>query len=277
MTGKGAFDRYLAEIREHPLLDRAEEVELAHRIAQGDQAALDRLVGCNLRFVVSVARRYANRGVPLDELVTEGNLGLVRAARRFDPSREVRFVSYAVWWIRQAVLSALTRDGRIVKIPAGRVDESRRVAATRRRLSQERGRPVRAGEVAIELGMDESRVREALELRRRDVSLDAPLPHLGRGSLLERVTASGSDDPEGRLERAALAATLRDGLLLLPEREAEVIRRYYGLDGREPMTLSGIGESLGVSRERVAVLRDRALRRLRAGPVGRNLGTFRTG
>lgn len=277
MTTTAAFDRYLAEIREHPLLDRAEEAEFARRIAAGDDAALERLVGCNLRFVVSVARRYAHRGVPLDELVTEGNLGLVRAARRFDPSRDVRFVSYAVWWIRQAILSALTRDGRIVKIPAGRLDESRRVAATRRRLSQERGRPVRAIEVAVELGMEESRVREALGLRTRDVSLDAPSPYSGRGSLLERVAAPGGDGPEGKLEREALARALRDGLLRLPEREAEVIRRYYGLDGTEPMTLTRIGQALGVSRERVSALRDRALRRLRVGPVGENLGTFRTG
>lgn len=275
MTGKAAFDQYLAEIRQHPLLDREEEAELARRIAAGDETALDRLVGCNLRFVVSVARRYANRGVPLDELVTEGNLGLVRAARRFDPSREVRFVSYAVWWIRQAILNALSRDGRIVRIPAGRLDEARRVAATRSRLRRERGGPVHANEVAVELGLDESRVREALRLRSRDVSLDAPAFSSARSSLLERVADPHGEDPEREVERAALAATLRDGLLRLPEKEAEIIRSYYGLDGREPMTLTRIGEALGVSRERVSALRDRALRRLRAGETGRNLGTFR--
>lgn len=277
MTAKAAFDRYLADIRQHPLLDRNEEAELARRIGRGDETALERLVGCNLRFVVSVARRYANRGVPLEELVTEGNLGLVRAARRFDPSREVRFVSYAVWWIRQAILSALSREGRIVTIPAGRLDEARRVAAARRRLSQERGRPVRAAEVAVELGMEESRVREALHLRARDVSLDAPALPSARSPLLERMADPQGENPERRMEKAALAATLRDGLLRLPEREAEVIRRYYGLDGREPETLTRIGAELGVSRERASALRDRALRRLAAGPTGRSLGTFRSG
>lgn len=277
MTGRAAFDRYLAEIRRHPLLDREQEVELARRIAAGDEAALDRLVESNLRFVVSVARRYANRGVPLDVLVTEGNLGLVRAARRFDPSRGVRFVSYAVWWIRQAMLSALSRDGRIVRIPTGRLDEARRVAAARRRLSQERGRTVRPDELALELGIEESRVREALRLRSRDLSLDAPAPARSGDPLLDRVADPHGEDPVRRMERDALAATLRDGLLRLPEREAEVLRRYYGLDGEEPATLTQIGATLGVSRERVAVLRERALRRLRAGQTGRNLGAFRPG
>lgn len=277
MTGRAAFDRYLAEIRRHPLLDREQEVELARRIAAGDEAALDRLVESNLRFVVSVARRYANRGVPLDVLVTEGNLGLVRAARRFDPSRGVRFVSYAVWWIRQAMLSALSRDGRIVRIPTGRLDEARRVAAARRRLSQERGRTVRPDELALELGIEESRVREALRLRSRDLSLDAPVPARSGDPLLDRVADPQGEDPVRRMERDALAATLRDGLLRLPEREAEVLRRYYGLDGEEPATLTQIGAILGVSRERVAVLRERALRRLRAGQTGRNLGAFRPG
>ena len=277
MTGRAAFDRYLAEIRRHPLLDREQEVELARRIAAGDEAALDRLVESNLRFVVSVARRYANRGVPLDVLVTEGNLGLVRAARRFDPSRGVRFVSYAVWWIRQAMLSALSRDGRIVRIPTGRLDEARRVVAARRRLSQERGRTVRPDELALELGIEESRVREALRLRSRDLSLDAPPAARSGDPLLDRVADPQGEDPVRRMERDALAATLRDGLLRLPEREAEVLRRYYGLDGEEPATLTQIGAILGVSRERVAFLRERALRRLRAGQTGRNLGAFRPG
>lgn len=276
MTTPGAFDRYLAEIRKHPLLDREEEVELARRAREGDPRALERLVNANLRFVVSVARRYARRGVPLDELVNEGNLGLIRAARRFDESRGVRFVSYAVWWIRQAILGALARQGRIVRVPDGRLGEARRVAATARRLSQRLGRRARVAEIAAELGLAEEAVQEAIAFHRNDLSLDAPGARTEETPLLDRLSDGGVADPTDVVDRGALGDVLRHGLLRLPEREAEVVRRYYGLDGAEPATLAEIGSALGVSRERAGVIRERALARLRTGAAGRDLRMFRS-
>lgn len=274
MTHGDAFDRYLAEIRRHPLLDREEEAELARRARDGDERALEQLVNANLRFVVSVARRYARHGVPLDELVNEGNVGLIHAARRFDESRGVRFVSYAVWWIRRAVLAALSRDARIVHVPSGRLDEARRVAATGRRLSQRMGRGARPHEVAAELGVSAGAVREALALRSADVSLDAPAERTEGPPLLELIPDGAGADPSERVDGEALVGALRHGLLRLPEREAEVVRRYYGLDGAEPETLAEIAATLGVTRERAGAVRDRALARLRLGPAGRDLRTF---
>lgn len=274
MTDPSAFDTYLAEIRKHPLLDRDEEAELARRAREGDAQALERLVNANLRFVVSVARRYARHGVPLDELVNEGNLGLIHAARRFDESRDVRFVSYAVWWIRRAILAALSRDARIVHVPSGRIDEARRVAAARRRLSQRMGRGARPHEVAAELGVSAGAVREALALRHSDVSLDAPVADAANSPLLELIPDGSGEDPSERVDGDALTGALRHGLLRLPEREADVVRRYYGLDGGEPETLAEIAATLGISRERVGTIREKALARLRLGPVGRDLRTF---
>lgn len=275
MTGGAAFDRYLAEIREHPLLDRDEEAELARRAREGDEQALERLVNANLRFVVSVARRYARRGVPLDELVNEGNVGLIRAARRFDETRGVRFVSYAVWWIRQAVLNALSRQARIVRVPHARLDEARRVAAAGRRVSQRAGRPARSDEVAAELGVSRGRVRAALALRGSEVSLDAPVVPAEEASMLELMADAATEDPAARIEREALLDTLRRGLLRIPEREADVLRRFYGLEEAEAESLTDIGADIGVSRERVRAIRDRALARLRAGPASGDLSTFR--
>ena len=277
MSEGRALDQYLADIRRHPLLSREEEAELARRIRAGDAAALDQLVNGNLRFVVSVARRYARRGVPLDELVNEGNLGLIEAARRFDESREVRFVSYAVWWIRRAILAALARDTRIVRIPTGRLDEARRVAAAGKRLSQRMGRRARAAEVAAELGLSDGVVREALALRHGDVSLDAPAPAIENAPLLDLIPDTSGEDPAASVDRESLSWALRDGLMRLPEREAEVVRRYYGLDGGEPATLAEIAAALGVSRERAGAIRERALTRLRLGPIGRELQSFRAG
>lgn len=276
VSGRDALDRYLSEIREHALLDRAEEADLARRAREGDEEALDRLVNANLRFVVSVARRYAHRGVPLDELINEGNLGLIRAAQRFDEARGVRFISYAVWWIRQAILGVLSREASVVRVPSGRLDEARRVSAAARRLSQRLGRRARPEEVAGELGMTARAVRGALAIRGGDVSLDAPFGPGDEASLLEVLPDVAGFDPAGRLQQRALADALRRGLGRLSEREAHVLRTYYGLDGGEPTTLAEIAATMGVSRERVGTIRNLALARLRRGPLSGSLETFRT-
>ena len=270
-----ALDLYLDEIRQHSLATREEEIELARRIRTGDERALDRLVAANLRFVVAVARRYKHCGVPLEELVNEGNLGLILAARRFDPTKGVRFLSYAVWWIRQSILGALARDGHIVRIPAGRLERARRVSRASRRLSQSLQRTPEAREVALELGLAERQVREVWDVGRHDVSLDAPVAGSEDASLLELLPDADGNDPASDLEREHLVATLACGIQRLPEREAQIVSRYFGLGGRHPETLSEIGRSLGVSRERVRAIKDCALARLRMGVAGRDIRVFR--
>jgi len=274
--GAGALDLYLGDIRRHPLVSREDEIELARQIRAGDDRALDRLVAANLRFVVAIARRYAHRGVPLEDLINEGNLGLMRAARRYDETKGVRFLSYAIWWIRQSILGVLARDSHIVRVPAGRIDLARRVSRASGRLSQSLQRAPAVREVALELGMAEQQVREAWETRKHDVSLDAPVSGSDDVPLLELLPDAKQTDPSFRLEREQLGRRLAGGIQRLPEREAEVVSRYFGLDGRRPETLSEIGRSTGVSRERVRTIKDRALTRLRVGVAGRGIRAFRT-
>jgi len=270
----GALTQYLSEIRRHPLLDREQEILLARAIRAGDLDALDRLVAANLRFVVAIARQHAHRGTPLEELVNEGNLGLIEAARRYDETRGVRFLSYAVWWIRQSILAALNRDGHIVRVPAGRIARARRVSRASGRLSQSLHRSPRAREVAVELGLAEQQVLEVWGAQRGDLSLDAPVSDSADVSLLDFLGAGDGAEPTRDLEREQLASTLWDGIRRLPDREADVLRRYFGLGGGQPETLSEIAGSYGVSRERIRALKERALTRLRLGINGCELAGF---
>jgi RNA polymerase primary sigma factor len=271
----GALEQYLTEIGCHPLLNHEEETALARRIRDGDEQALERLVSCNLRFVVSVARNYANRGVDFEELINEGNLGLITAARRFDETRGVRFLSYAVWWIRQSILATLNRNGRIVRQPAGRLERARNVSRVSARLSQDLQRSPTASEIAAAAGVPESRVREVAGIGRGDVSLDAPLAEGEDASLLDLLPDRGAADPASGLEATALLSAVRRGVGCLPGREREVVVLYYGMDGREPESLSQIALSWGLSPERVRALKDRALARLRAGAAGYELRVLR--
>ena len=270
-----ALELYLEEIREHPLLDREDEVELARRIREGDEEALNRLVASNLRFVVSVARRYAGHGVPLADLVTEGNVGLIRAARRFDESKGVRFISYAVWWVRQSILQALSSGSRIVRVPSGQLEESHRVVRTIRRLEQELGREPKLHEVATELELSPTEVTEALGLRSGWVSLDAPLPNDDQSSMLDLIPDPDLEDPNVVAARAALRDVVESGLTRLPEREGTVLRQYFGLDGDPPRSLEEIARGLGLTRERTRMIKDRALTRLKLSETGRMLEEFR--
>jgi RNA polymerase primary sigma factor len=267
----GALSQYLAEIGSHPLVSRDEEADLARRIRDGDERALEQLVSANLRFVVSVARNYVNRGIDLEELINEGNLGLITAARRYDETRGVRFLSYAVWWIRQAILAALGRQGRIVRQPAGRLERARRVSRATSRLSQGLHRPPREIEIAAELGVPVARVREVAGVGRGDVSLDAPLADGEETNLLELLPDQRTADPSEVFENAELIHALRRGVRCLPTREAALLRRYYGLDGREAETLGQIADSWGLSPERIRAIKDRALSRLRLGSAGHEL------
>ena len=270
-----ALSLYLEEIREHPILVREEEVELAQRIRGGDEEALNQLVAANLRFVVSVARRYAGHGVPLADLVTEGNIGLIRAARRFDESKGVRFISYAVWWVRQSILQALTAGSRIVRIPSGQLEESHRVVRAVRRLEQELGREPTIAEVAAELELSPGAVTDALGLRPGWVSLDAPLPNDDQSSMLDLIPDTELEDPNASAASAALRDVVEAGLTRLPEREATVLMQYFGLDGEPARSLEEIARGLGLTRERARMIKDRALVRLRLGETGKILESFR--
>lgn len=270
-----ALSLYLEEIREHEILGREEEAAVARRIREGDEEALNRLVAANLRFVVSVARRYAGHGVPLADLITEGNIGLMRAARRFDETKGVRFISYAVWWVRQSILQALTAGSRIVRIPAGQLEESHRVVRAVRRLEQELGREPTLSETAAELEISPGEVSQALGMRPGWVSLDAPLPNDDESSMLDLIADPDLEDPNATAAKAALRDVVESGLTRLPEREATVLTQYFGLDGEPARSLEEIARGLGLTRERARMIKDRALVRLRLGETGKILKSFR--
>ena len=270
----GSLDLYLKEISEHPLIDREKEIELARQIRDGDQEALKSLVAANLRFVVSVARRYRNQGVSISDLVNEGNVGLMRAARKFDETKGVRFISYAVWWIRQAMMQAIAEQSRIVRVPIGRVDRANQVARSGRKLSQRIGREATADEIASELALPLEQVMESLAVRSSYLSLDAPMSDNEDTSMLDLLPDSTGENPHEATQRQALKEVLESSLTHLPDREATVLRLYFGLDGEDPKTLEFIGRRFGVSRERVRQIKDRALTRLRMGSTGQVLQSF---
>jgi len=274
-AGGGSLDLYLKEIAGHSILEREEEVLLAQAIRQGDEEAVNRLVASNLRFVVTVAKRYRNHGVPFADLVNEGNLGLMRAARRFDETKGVRFISYAVWWIRQAMMQAIAEQSRIVRVPVGRMDEANKVGRASRRLSQQLGRRATSEEVGMEIGLSPEAVQRALGMQSGYISLDAPVPDTEDTSMLELIPDREGEEPDERTQREALRDVLEASLTHLPDREARILELYFGLDGQEAHTLEQIGRKFSVSRERIRQIKDRALVRLRLGATGRVLESFR--
>lgn len=270
----GALDIYLREISAYPLLSREEEIELARRIEQGDQEALDTLVKANLRFVVSVAKKYQNQGVTLADLINEGNVGLIRAAHRFDATRGIKFISYAVWWIRQAILQALAEQGRIVRVPLGRASALYRIGQHRASLIQELGREPTTNEVAANLDLDLNEVEHTLTLTRKHLSLDAPITPGQDGRLMDYLPDKYTPPADSEAYEHALAQTIESTLATLSPREAKIIKLYYGIDGHEPMTLDQIGTILGVTRERVRQIKEKALSRLRHASRARKLEAF---
>jgi RNA polymerase primary sigma factor len=262
-TSRANLAVYLREIAHLPLLSREEEVALAQRVAAGDEAAKQRLVEANLRLVVQVARRYLNRGLPLPDLIEEGNLGLMRAVEKFDGTRGVRFATYATWWIRQAVTRALANQARTVRLPVHVQMLLGRYVKEQQRLTQSLGRPPSPAEVAAAMGTTEEQISELEELRQQPVSLDAPAG--GDTRRLGDVIADAAADPNAALtqlfrHRADLVAVLDD----LAPNERTVLRRRFGLDGDEPETLETIGQRLKLSRERVRQIEGAGLRKLRA-------------
>jgi RNA polymerase primary sigma factor len=273
--GDGAsLDSYLREVGRYPLLSASEEHAIGLAARAGDAAAVTALVTRNLRFVVSVAKAYQHRGLPLIDLIGEGNVGLFAAARHFDPARGVRFVSYAVWWIRQAIRSALIRQRHIVRLPADRVAELARINRAADALRQELAREPTFREIAATSAAPVELVRSARAYGARDVSLDTPMDSEGELTLLDRFELEREWDPDHEATAAVLGDRVDEALRLLPSREAEILRLHFGLDGERAHTLEAIGEQLGVTRERVRQLRNRALRRMRDGEAASALGDF---
>jgi RNA polymerase primary sigma factor len=273
-SDRDILDQYLFEVSKTPLLSPQQEMAVARLVRAGDADAMQELVKRNLRFVISVAKKYQNRGMGLSDLIGEGNLGLLTAARKFDPDQGVKFISYAVWWIRQSILAALARHGRTVRVPLNRTADLSRITRTAETLRQELRREPTPEEIAANLDLSVDVVRALAALNTADVRLDAPLDPDGERSLIDRFIADEQSDPEEQAMDRFLAEQIDLALRTLPARDAKVLRLYFGLEGGREHTLEEIGGLLGVTRERVRQLRDRALKRLREGQVGRALASF---
>ena len=258
-----SLDKYLQEIGKVDLITADEEVELAQRIKAGDQIALEKLTKANLRFVVSVAKQYQNQGLTLPDLINEGNLGLIKAAQRFDETRGFKFISYAVWWIRQSILQALAEQSRVVRLPLNKIGSINKINKTYAFLEQSHERPPSAEEIAKELDMTINDVKESMKNSGRHVSMDAPLVE-GEDSNLYDVLRSGeSPNPDKELLHESLRTEIERALETLTPREADVIRLYFGLGNQHPMTLEEIGETFDLTRERVRQIKEKAIRRLK--------------
>ena len=258
-----SLDLYLQEIGETPLLTAEEEIQLARRIRQGDHKALDKLTRANLRFVVSVAKQYQNQGLSLADLVNEGNIGLIKAAQRFDETRGFKFISYAVWWIRQAILQALAEQSRIVRLPLNRVGALHRIGKASSSLEQEFGREPSAEEIAKALEMSPLEVTDTLKISNSHLSLDAPFCHGEDNSLLDVLVNELQPAPDDALLDESLKIEIAKALDTLTVREAEVVSLYFGIDRNRAYTLEEIGSKFGLTRERVRQIKEKAILRLR--------------
>ncbi|CAN1513321.1 MAG: sigma-70 family RNA polymerase sigma factor [Flavobacteriaceae bacterium] len=269
-----SLDKYLQEIGKVDLITADEEVELAQKIKAGDQAALEKLTKANLRFVVSVAKQYQNQGLTLPDLINEGNLGLIKAAQRFDETRGFKFISYAVWWIRQSILQALAEQSRIVRLPLNKIGSINKINKMYALLEQSNERPPTAEEIAKELDMTVNDVKESMKNSGRHLSMDAPLVE-GEDSNLYDVLRSGeSPNPDRELIQESLRTEIERSLETLTPREADVVRLYFGLGDQHPMTLEEIGETFDLTRERVRQIKEKAIRRLKHTSRSKILKTY---
>ncbi len=269
-----SLDKYLQEIGKVDLLTPDEEIELAVRIKKNDQKALEILVKANLRFVVSVAKQYQNQGLTLGDLINEGNLGLIKAAKRFDETRGFKFISYAVWWIRQSILQALAEQSRIVRLPLNRVGALNKIGKAYNNLEQEFEREPSAQELAQELEMDIAEVSDTLKISGRAVSMDAPFSQGEENRLLDVLPNEEIPAPDFTLMSESLKSEIERALSTLSEREAEVIKLYFGLKKEHSLTLEEIGEKFNLTRERVRQIKEKAIRRLRHASRSKNLRSY---
>ena len=271
---EGSLDQYLRDISVYPLITREEEVTLAQRIRLKDQEALDKLVRSNLRFVVSVAKKYQNQGVSLSDLINEGNLGLIRAAHKFDETKGIKFISYAVWWIRQSILQALAEQSRIVRVPLNRAGALHRIGKRASALLQELGRQPTHLEIAAGLDITEEEVAKTMLISQVHLSLDAPMTPGEDNRLLDYLPDTTNRTPDEQTFEKALTEAIEESLSGLKERESKILRLYFGLDGEDPMTLEDIGTLLGITRERVRQIKEKALLKLRHNSRRRALESF---
>jgi RNA polymerase primary sigma factor len=269
-----SLDKYLQEIGKVNLLTPEQEIDYSIRIKRGDQVALEKLVKANLRFVVSVAKQYQNQGLSLGDLINEGNLGLIKAAKRFDETRGFKFISYAVWWIRQSILHALAEQSRIVRLPLNRVGALNKIGKAYNSLEQEYEREPTAEEIAKELEMDFEEVSDTLKMSNRHVSMDAPFTQGEENSLLDVLESDENPLPDTILMSDSLRDEIERALSSLSEREAEVIKLYFGFDGEHSLTLEEIGEQFHLTRERVRQIKEKAIRRLRHTSRSKNLRSY---
>jgi len=269
-----SLDKYLQEIGKVDLLTPYEEVELAIRIKKNDAKALEKLVNANLRFVVSVAKQYQNQGLSLGDLINEGNLGLIKAARRFDETRGFKFISYAVWWIRQSILQALAEQSRIVRLPLNRVGALNKIGKAYSSLEQEYEREPSTNELAQELDMDISEVSDTLKISGRAISMDDPFIQGDENRLIDILENEEQPSPDYTLMSESLRREIERARSTLSEREAEVIKLYFGLNKEHSLTLEEIGEKFNLTRERVRQIKEKAIRRLRHASRSKNLRTY---
>ncbi len=269
-----SLDKYLQEIGKVDLITAEIEVELAQRIRAGDQIALEKLAKANLRFVVSVAKQYQNQGLTLPDLINEGNLGLIKAAKRFDETRGFKFISYAVWWIRQSILQALAEQSRIVRLPLNKIGSINKINKMYAFLEQENERPPSAAEIAKKLDMTINDVKESMKNAGRHISMDAPLIEGEDSNLYDVLNTGESPNPDKSLLHESLKVEIERALETLTPREADVVQLYFGLGETSPMTLEEIGETFDLTRERVRQIKEKAIRRLKHTSRSKILKTY---
>ena len=271
-----SLDKYLQEIGKVDLLTPEQEIELAIRIKKGDQNALETLTKANLRFVVSVAKQFQNQGLSLGDLINEGNLGLIKAAKRFDETRGFKFISYAVWWIRQSIMQAIAEQSRMVRLPLNRVGELNKIGKAYSKLEQEYERKPNAQELARELDMDVEDVANSLQLYGRHISVDAPFQNGddNKNNLLDVMVNEEQPSPDITLMSESLKNEVQNVLSTLSEKEADVLRLYFGINSERSATLEEIGERFNLTRERDRQIKEKAIRTLRHAPRTKNLKSY---
>ncbi len=258
-----SLDKYLQEIGREDLITVEEEVELAQAIKRGDRKALEKLTRANLRFVVSVAKQYQNQGLSLPDLINEGNLGLIKAAEKFDETRGFKFISYAVWWIRQSILQALAEQSRIVRLPLNQVGTLNKITKALQKFEQEHERKPSSSELARELDIAEDKISDTMKVAGRHISMDAPFVEGEDNSLLDVMPNEDSPNADSTLMDESLAKEIDNVLGSLSEREAEIIKLFFGIGDNQEMTLEEIGDQFGLTRERVRQIKEKAIRKLR--------------
>ena len=257
-----SLDKYLQEIGRLEMISPEEEVLLAQKIKQGDQLALEKLTKANLRFVVSVSKQYQNQGMSLPDLINEGNLGLIKAAQRFDETRGFKFISYAVWWIRQSILQALAEQSRIVRLPLNKIGSLNKINKAYAKLEQEYERTPNPEEVALELDLTDAEVRESLRHSGKHLSMDAPLASDEDNTMYDFMRSEETTTPEAELLYESLRIEINRAISTLTPKEADILKMFFGLEGYPPMTLDEIGEQFDLTRERVRQIKEKAIRRL---------------